>query len=198
VAMTSEGAVTPECDLTDRSPAQLSCPHVEANFLPTLGISPVLGRNFLPEEGRPNGPAAGLISYGLWLTHYNLDPDILNKRIEIDGKRVQVIGVLPIDFEMPRLQAADVLLPMTVNEVEDRSGNSGLGGPRRTFARLGPGVSVVQARAELEPLYQNAAKIIRRTSASSSSSAFVPFATARCRMCVLRHGFCSELSLPFC
>jgi len=159
-AMTSEGAVTPECDLTDRNPAQLSCPHVEANFLPTLGISPVLGRNFLPEEGRPHGPAVGLISYGLWLTHYNRDPGILDKTIEIDGKPVQVIGVLPKDFEMPRLQAADVLLPMAVDEAEDRSGNSGLGGPRRTFARLKPGVSVAQARAELEPLYQNALKII--------------------------------------
>ena len=50
-AMTSENAVTNECDLTEGNPAQLSCPRVEANFLPTLGISPVLGRNFSAGRG---------------------------------------------------------------------------------------------------------------------------------------------------
>ena len=159
-AMTSENAVTRECDLTERNPAQLSCPLVEANFLPTLGISPVLGRNFLPEEDRPGGPKVALISYGLWLTHYNRDPGILNKTIDIDGKPVRVIGVLPKDFEMPRLQAADVLFPMATDEVADRRSNSGLGGPKRVFARLKPGVNAEQARAELEPLFERTQKWI--------------------------------------
>ena len=154
-AMTSEGATTPECDLTEPIPAQLSCPSVESSFLPTLGISPVLGRNFLPEEDRPNGPNVALISYGLWRTHYNLDPGILNKTIEIDGNPVRVIGVLPKDFEMPRLQAADVLRPMAVDETTDRKTNSGLGGPKRAYARLKPGVTVKQAQAELQPLFQD-------------------------------------------
>jgi putative ABC transport system permease protein len=159
-AITSEGAVTPECDLSDHNPAQLSCPSVEANFLPTLGISPILGRNFLPEEDRPNGPKVALISYGLWLTHYNLDPGILNETIEIDGNAVRVVGVLPKDFEMPRLQAADVLLPRATDEAEDRKTNSGLGGPKRAFARLKPGVSIEQAQAELQPLFQDVQKLI--------------------------------------
>jgi len=153
-SMTAENAVTGECDLTERNPAQLSCPLVEGSFLPTLGISPVLGRNFLPEETRPGGPSVALISYGLWLTHYNLDPDILNKTINIDGSPVRVIGVLPKEFEMPRLQAADVLLPIAVDEAEDRVANGGFGSPRRTFARLKPGVSIQQAEAELQSLFQ--------------------------------------------
>jgi putative ABC transport system permease protein len=159
-ALTSENAVTRECDLTERNPAQLSCPLVEANFLPTLGISPVLGRNFLPEEDRPGGPKVALISYGLWLTHYNRDPGILNKTIDLDGNPVRVVGVLPLDFEMPRLQAADVLLPMATDEATDRKSNEGLGGPRRVFARLKPGVSVERARAELEPLFKGVQKVI--------------------------------------
>src|SRR6266851_4551672 len=159
-AMTSENAVTGECDLTEGSPAQLNCPRVEANFLPTLGISPVLGRNFLPEEDRPNGPKVALISYGLWLTRYNRDPGILNKTIDIDGKPVQVIGVLPKDFEMPRLQAADVLFPMATDEATDRRSNAGIGSPKRVFARLEPGVNVEQARAELEPLFEGTQKWI--------------------------------------
>jgi putative ABC transport system permease protein len=159
-ALTSEDAVTGECDLTERNPAQLSCSSVEGNFLPTLGISPVLGRNFLPEEDSPNGPKVALISYGLWLNHYNLNRGILNKTIDIDGSPVRVIGVLPKDFEMPRLQAADVLFPRAAGEAADRKSNGGLGGPRRAFARLKPGVSVQQAEAELEPLFQQALKQI--------------------------------------
>jgi putative ABC transport system permease protein len=159
-ALTSEDANTGECDLSERNPAQLSCESVEGDFLPTLGISPILGRNFLPEEDLPNGPRVALISYGLWLNHYNLDRGILNKTIDIDGNPVRVVGVLPKDFEMPRLQTADVLFPKTIDEAADRASNGGLGGPRRAFARLKPGVSIQQAEAELQPLFQQALKQI--------------------------------------
>lgn len=157
-ALTSESAVTHECDLTERDPAQLSCPKVEQNFLPTLGISPVLGRNFLPEEDRPHGPKVGLISYGLWVSRYNRDPGVLNKTIDIDGNSLQIVGVLPKDFEMPRLQPVDVLLPMAIDEAVDRRRSQG--SPRRAFARLKPGVSLEQARAELEPLFNQARSLI--------------------------------------
>jgi putative ABC transport system permease protein len=159
-AMTSETAVTRECDLTEGSPAQLSCPTVEVNFLPTLGITPLAGRNFLPEEGMPGAPRVALISYGLWLRHYNRDPAVLNKTIEIDGKPARVVGVLPKDFEMPRLQAADVIFPMTMDEAADRKSNEGIGAPKRVFALLKPGVSVEQAQAQLMPLFEQTQKWI--------------------------------------
>ena len=124
------------------------------NFLSVLGVSPILGRNFLPEEARPGGPEVALITYGLWLSHYSRDPGILNKTMEVDGNPVRVIGVLPRNFEMPRLQAVDVLRPLAVNEAADRSANRGYGSPRRAFARLKPGVTVQQAQAELQPLFQ--------------------------------------------
>jgi putative ABC transport system permease protein len=159
-SLTSESAVTNECDLTEGNPAQLTCDSVEGNFLPTLGVAPVQGRNFLPEETRPNGPSVALISYGLWLNRYNLNRDILNTTIDIDGNPVRVVGVLPKDFEMPRLQAADILFPRTDDEVADRASNGGLGGPRRAFARLKPGVTIQRAEAELQPLFQQALKKI--------------------------------------
>ena len=120
-----------------------------------------MGRNFLPEEDRRNGPNVALISYGLWLNHYGRDPGILNTLIEIDGDRVRVIGVLPKGFEMPDLQAADVLFPLALaGESTEHSENSGLGTPMRTFARLKPGVSVEQARASLQPLFPYAQELI--------------------------------------
>jgi putative ABC transport system permease protein len=147
-AFTSETGAS-ACDLTERNPARLSCASVEQNFLPTLGISPILGRNFLPEEDRPKGPKVALISYGLWLTHYGLDPGIVNRLIDIDGTQVRVIGVLPKDFEMPALEPADIVVPQALDEAEQRKADPGR--VMYAFARLKPGFTIEQAQAALEP-----------------------------------------------
>jgi putative ABC transport system permease protein len=158
-SLTEEGG-TDECDLTEHNPVRLNCARVEGNFLPTLGISPLLGRNFLPEEDRPHGQNVALISYGVWLTQYNRDPGVLNKLIEIDGESVRIIGVLPKDFEMPRLQAADIVLPRAVDISAQHTVNSGIGIPMWAFARLKPGFSPEQAQQALQPVYQYAQKMI--------------------------------------
>jgi predicted permease len=150
-AIASQGTMLHACDLVEANPAQLNCIHAQAGFLPLLGISPLLGRNFLPEEDRPNGPRVALISYGLWQDHYNRDPGILNRQIDVDGSPVRVIGVLPQGFELPTLQAPDVMMPLALDEGIERA--SSPGHPMRTFARLRPGVSIEQAKAEMEPLF---------------------------------------------
>lgn len=149
-ALTSETGANP-CDLTEHNPAHLDCASVEANFLPTLGVSPILGRNFLPEEDRPNGPKVALISYGLWTSHYSRDPDIVNRLVDIDGKQVRVIGVLPSDFEMPALEHADVLVPEALDEAEQRKADPGR--VMYAFARLKPGLTISQAIDELQPVF---------------------------------------------
>ncbi len=149
-AFTSETGVD-ECDLTERNPARLRCASVEANFLPTLGISPILGRNFLPDEDQPKGPKVALISYGLWLSHFALDTGIVNKLVDIDGNQVRVIGVLPKDFEMPTLQSADVLVPEALDEAAQRRADPGR--VMYAFARLKPGVTITQAEAQLQPVF---------------------------------------------
>ena len=150
-ALTSETGVS-TCDLTESNPAHLSCANVEANFLPTLGIVPALGRNFLPEEDRPNGPKAALISYSLWQSHYGADPGILNRLVDIDGTPTRVIGVLPRSFEMPTLEAADVVLPEALDEAAERKADPGR--VMYAFARLKPGIGVEQASAALDPVFQ--------------------------------------------
>ena len=141
------------CDLVEYNPAQLDCLSFDDGFLPLLGISPVLGRNFLPEEDRPNGPRVVLISYGLWQDHYNRDPGILNRQIDVDGSPARVVGVLPKDFQFPTLQSADVIFPMALDRAAQATANGGIGNPMRTFGRLKPGVSIEQARAQMEPLF---------------------------------------------
>jgi predicted permease len=150
-AFAAQGALPHACDLVEANPAQLNCIVAQAGFLPMLGISPVLGRNFLPDEDRPNASRVALISYGLWLSHYNRDPGILNRLIDVDGSPARVVGVLPRGFELPTLQAADVMLPMALDEGVERK--SSPGHAMRTFARLRPGVTIEQAKAELEPLF---------------------------------------------
>jgi predicted permease len=143
------------CNLTETNPVHLSCGEVAWNFLPTLGISPALGRNFLPEEDLPNGAKVALISDGLWLSRYNRDPGVLDKTIYLDEPPVRVVGVLPKDFEMPRLQQTDIITPAAMDVAAQHTVNSGIGYPMWAFARLKPGVSVQEAKAEMEPLFRH-------------------------------------------
>jgi len=156
-ALTSETGVT-ACDLTERNPARLSCASVEASFLPTLGISPLIGRNFLPEEDRPNGPKVALISYSLWQSHYGSDSSILNRLIDIDGVQTRVVGVLPRDFEMPALEAADIVVPQALDEAAERKADPGR--VMYAFARLKPGVTAAQASEALNPLLEYSLKLV--------------------------------------
>ncbi len=150
-ALTAQQYGSNECELTQRNPARLNCIGVEANFLPTLGVVPAIGRNFLPEEDRPNGPQVALISYGLWRSHFNRDPAVLNTLIDVDGKPVRVVGVLPENFELPDRKPVDVLWPMQLDEAVQRRSQHGT--ILQAFARLKPGVSIAQAKAELKPLF---------------------------------------------
>src|SRR5580698_3675398 len=59
-----------DCDLSDVNPVRLQCGFVDAHLLPTLGIQPILGRNFTKEEDQPRVPKVALISYGLWRSRF--------------------------------------------------------------------------------------------------------------------------------
>ncbi|WP_047492301.1 ABC transporter permease [Terriglobus sp. TAA 43] len=143
------------CDLVENDPVQLSCIGFQDSFLPLFGITPVLGRNFLPEEDRPNGPRVMMISYGLWKGHFSGDQGILGRMIDVDGNPVQVIGVLPKNFQFPAMETADIVFPLALNAAVQQTVNGGFGDPVRLFARLKPGVGLPQAFAQMQPLFNN-------------------------------------------
>jgi predicted permease len=147
-SITSFSAGVADCDLTETNPVRLGCASVEANFLPTLGLSPLLGRKFTKQEDRPNGPRVALISYALWQGRFARDPNIAGKIISIDAQPVSIIGVLPQGFEMPTLASADLLMPQALNETNRQSTRA-----LRLFARLKPGVTIAQAQAAMQPLF---------------------------------------------
>src|ERR1700681_4519200 len=141
-AITSMVPGTTDCDVTEQNPVRLNCARVEQTFLPTFGTEPLLGRNFTADEDRKDAPFVAILSYGLWKSRFGGNPDVLRKTISLDGKTAQIIGVLPARFEMPTLRPADILLPLALDETQQRQ--TAPGAVLRTFARMNPGVNVTQ------------------------------------------------------
>lgn len=141
------------CDLSEVNASHLACAQMESDFLPTLGIALLRGRNFKPEEDVPNAPRVALISYGLWQSRFAMAEDVLGKTISIDGDATRIVGVLPRTFELPTLEHADIVAPQRLDEAEQR--RSPQGRVLFTFGRLKPGVNIPQAIAQLQPLLQH-------------------------------------------
>jgi hypothetical protein len=124
---------------------------VESNFLPALGVTPLLGRNFTPDEDRMNAPQVALVSYGLWKSRFGGNPRILGETIRINGQPTRMIGVLPATFELPNLARADLVIPQGLAFTTYRPNSRGGGRALRVFARLAPGVSTAQALSMAAP-----------------------------------------------
>lgn len=112
----------------------------------TLGIQPVLGRTFLPEEHRRGASGQVVILAGhFWRRHFNSDPDILGREITIGQQSCTVIGVFRADTAFPSLFAGDVYLPLAFRADPQNPMMPML----QIVGRLRPGVTVAQAEAEL-------------------------------------------------
>src|ERR1700678_3536978 len=74
---------------------------VTANLFPTLGVTPMLGRNILPDEDQPGHANEMILSYGLWVRRFNSDRGIIGHSVMIGGRSCLIIGVMPRDFDFP-------------------------------------------------------------------------------------------------
>ena len=82
--------------LTGRGdPEQLVGLHASASLLPTLGLEPLLGRNFSADEDRPGGEPVTLVSHRIWQERFNREPSILGQALTLNGAPYTIIGVLP-------------------------------------------------------------------------------------------------------
>jgi putative ABC transport system permease protein len=128
-----------------KEPERVESIYVTTNFFETLGIAPVLGRDFTGEDGK-EGSTAVIISYGLWQRQFGGDPDIIGRNIVLAGNAQQprvIVGVMP----------AGMLFPSHVDLFEtyqlERTGERGGTHNDRTIARLKPGKTVEQAQADV-------------------------------------------------
>jgi len=120
---------------------------VSANLFPTLGVRPMLGRNFRPEEERKGGPLVAILSERLWRQRFGGDSTIIGKRITIDGRPHIVAGVMPPSFHFP--DRGDIWLPFVVAPSEEERANREYAG---AIGRLKPGITIDQGRADLHAI----------------------------------------------
>jgi predicted permease len=140
----------------DAAPERLDCLFVSSNFFSLLGANPVAGRLFTNAEDVPGkGAAVAVLGYDYWQRKFAGRPDILNRRIVLDGDAYAVIGVLPFDFRYlgeplaSSPETVDVYLPLAANPL--------IATPRslrflKLLGRLQPGTSDTSARAEVRQL----------------------------------------------
>ena len=142
--------------LTGRGePERFKGRYVTSGLLPLLGVTPVIGRAFLPEEDRFGGPPVAMISYSLWQTRFGGSTEWIGKTIELDSQPYTLIGVLPSGFQF--LQAADIFVPFEPwahTLPDDRDWHPGI----IATARLKQGVPLDQARAEMKTITARLAK----------------------------------------
>ena len=122
---------------------------VTSGFFPLLGVSPRIGRNFSREEDRAGGTPVAILSYALWQRRFGGASDVLGKSLTLDAQPYTVVGVLPPGFQF--FQPADVFLPFhpwARTLPDDRNWHPGI----LPVARLKPGVSIEQARAEMQTI----------------------------------------------
>ena len=133
-------------------PARLQGSVVTADLFPLLGVQPMLGRVFLPDDDKPSETGRVVIlSQPLFQKRFNADPSILNQSITLNGVSYTVVGVMPAGFEFP-IQNEPVELWTTI--AGDASGKTPVTTQRgahflRVIGRLKPGVTLEQAQADL-------------------------------------------------
>jgi putative ABC transport system permease protein len=142
-------------------PERLSGARVTADFFTLLGVEPFLGRSFLREEDRPGGRKAVLLSYELWQRRFGSNSKVIGSTIQLDGDLYTIVGVTPAGFRFPDDDfRAQVFLPMLVARVVDwKSRDPNQFRLLRALARLRPGVTPEQARAELTALVRAEAEL---------------------------------------
>jgi len=97
----------------DRSslPEALYGLYVSAGMFPTLGVTPMLGRNILPEETQPGRDREMILSYGLWVRRFHSDPRVVGSTVQVNGHGCRIIGVMPAGFDFPLRLATTVSTP---------------------------------------------------------------------------------------
>ena len=126
-------------------PVRLQGAWVTHNLFGLIGVRPMLGRGFLPEEDRPGGARVVILGHDLWERQFGADRAILGRAVTISGEPATVVGVMPPRFEFP--QTEELWMPMQPDATEPRS--------ERwiwAVARLRPGSTLEAAQTELAGL----------------------------------------------
>ncbi len=146
-----------ECNLSGHGePERIRGMRVTTSFFRTLGVDPIHGRTFTPEEGETGRGQVAVLGYGLWQRRFGANPSIVNKTIILDGQSATVVGVMPASFQFGREmgEPVDIWVPILFTPVQrtpDRLTWEFL----TVIGRLKAGVTLKQAEAEMDLIATN-------------------------------------------
>jgi predicted permease len=130
-------------------PSQIEATRLTANMFAVLGVSPLMGRVFTPKEDASSAPLA-VLSYGMWHSRFHGDQRILGRKILLDRKPYEIVGVMPRDFAFPlvpvQLNRTELWIPMSLTPEEVARGAGGWS--YYLVGRLKPGVTPEQAQQD--------------------------------------------------
>jgi putative ABC transport system permease protein len=123
--------------------------------LGTLGIRPLLGRDFLPEDRYQLSGGVVILGYGFWRRQFGARPEVVGQTVQLDGKPVRVVGVLPPGVEIPDgnglIDNKDVEV-FTPQGFSEQARQNYLGHWLKVFGRLKPGVTLAHAQKEMDAI----------------------------------------------
>ena len=128
-------------------PLQVDASAVSSGFFETLGVTPMLGRIFSPEEDQPGHTNVVVLSYRFWQEHLGANPDIVGHNITMDGQNYLVAGVMPESFRFPEFAQMWTPMGWTDKERAVRGEHHSV-----VIARLKPGIALSQAQAEMNTI----------------------------------------------
>ena len=128
---------------------------VSGDFFSFLGVQPILGRGFLPEEDDKLGThSVAVISYRFWQEHFEGNPEVVGKTVTLGDQIVEIVGVAPRGFKGISLYESDLWLPASMERLLGAYPSFNL------LGRLKEGVSPTRAAATLAPVVQNLTKML--------------------------------------
>jgi putative ABC transport system permease protein len=132
----------------DGEPQRVDAMSVSSGFFEMLGIQPIAGRWFTPEEDTPEHDNVAILSEGLWRRRFGADPNVIGRQIHVNNHAFSVVGVMPASFRFP-MTRAEFWVPLGI----DRKGATGSEGRfLSTLARLRPGATLGSAQADMKVL----------------------------------------------
>ena len=142
------------------APALVEGGRVSWNYFDALGVKPMLGRTFTPEEDQPGAGHVAILGQGLWQSRFAGDPKIIGRDITIEGEPYTVVGVMDGTFQFPLMGLANLWTPLTLTYKEraDRGSSWFF-----AFGRLKPGVTLKRASAETAAIFARLEKEFPQT-----------------------------------
>ena len=138
------------------TPELLQSNRVTGNFFRVLGVNPMLGRSFTPEDDKPGVAPVAVISHSAWSRFFNNDANVIGRSVRMSGENYTIIGVMPTDFKF----GTDTEAWIPLRKTEDWTDRSN---PHLVIGRLRPGTTI-------ETAYQDMATVLQRLKEEPSAS----------------------------